>query len=216
MHRCIGIPLCLLALLCLPGADNEPEPLAVQLDVSQAPHLKDWGERSRQLILDWHPRIANLLPTKDFPPPNKVVLRIRKSEKGVAATAGRKITVMSHWVDKHPDDIGLVIHELVHVIQSYPGGSESWLVEGVADYVRFGIYEGKGLDWFPRPKKAQGYKRGYRVAAGFLLWLEADAAPGIVKKLNTAMRHREYNAEIFKDETGKTLDELWVEYVGLE
>ncbi len=216
MNRRTGIALLFAALLCLGGAEDEKEPLTVELDVKEAPHLKAWGEQSRQLILEWHPRIVNLLPTKGFDPPRRVVLRIRKSDKGVAATAGRRISVMSHWVDKHPDDVGVVIHELVHVIQSYPRGNEGWLVEGVADYVRWAIYEGKPQEWFPRPRKVKGYERGYRVAAGFLLWLETDAAPGIVKKLNTAMRRGAYSPEIFKKETGKSLDELWAEYVGLE
>ncbi|MEM7559373.1 MAG: basic secretory protein-like protein, partial [Planctomycetota bacterium] len=61
----------------------------------------------------------------------------------------------------------------------------------------------------------KGYKKGYRVTAGFLLWLEADRAPGIVKKLNTAMRGENYSEKLFKQESGRSLDELWSEYTGL-
>jgi len=50
------------------------------------------------------------------------------------------------------------------------------------------------------------------VAGGFLYWLETDRAPGIVKKLNTAMRNQTCTAEIFKRETGLTLNELWNAY----
>ena len=121
--------------------------------------------------------------------------------------------VSSHWIEKNPDDIGLVIHELTHVIQAYPSPHPGWLTEGVADYIRWAIYEGKPLDWFPIDKKPQGYKASYQVTGGFLLWLELDRAPGIVRKLNAAMRHKAYDQEVFKTETGLTLDELWDAYL---
>lgn len=193
------------------SADDTP--VQVVLDTSETPDLRQWGEEAQTLIVDWHARISNLLPTKDMKPPNRVTLKIRRSQEGVGGTSGTTITVSSHWIEKHPDDMGLVLHELVHVIQAYPSGEPWWVTEGIADYLRWGIYEGKDLDWFPRPNEAQGYKKGYQVAAGFLLWLESDVAPGIVKKLNTAMRNGEYSDEVFESETGRSLDELWDAYV---
>ena len=42
----------------------------------------------------------------------------------------------------NPDDIGAMVHETVHCVQLYRGrGNPGWLVEGVADYVRFFKYE---------------------------------------------------------------------------
>lgn len=146
-------------------------------------------------------------------PPESIALKIEKTDKGIAATAGARIVVSSHWIDKHPDDIGLVLHELVHVIQAYPPGGPGWVTEGVADYVRWGIFEGKELSWFPRPEVPQGYRRSYQVAGGFLLWLEAGKAPGIVRHLNAAMRRGQYSDDIFRKATSQSLDELWNEYV---
>lgn len=193
---------------------NTPQ-VSVDLDTSEVPHLKAWGEEARALIVQWHPRIAERLATEGCTPAQAISLKLRKSDKGVGASSGTKITIQSNWIEKHPEDLGLVVHELVHVIQAYPSPKPWWITEGIADYLRWAIYEKKPQSWFPRPKEKQGYARSYRVTAGFFLWLESGAAPGIVKKLNTAMRNRAYSADLFHAATGQSLDELWDAYVGL-
>ena len=206
------LPLAFLTAAVQPPADDAA--VRVKLDVSQVPHLAEWGGETAAVLREWHPRVVNLLPTAGFDPPREFSLTIEKSDRGVAATSGSRITVSSHWIEKHPGDVGAAVHELVHVIQAYPSADPGWLTEGIADYVRWAIYEGKPRDWFPRPKAERGYRQGYQVAAGFLLWLEADAAPGIVKRLNTAMRRGKYSPEIWRTATGRSLDELWDAYVG--
>ncbi len=205
----------LAALLFSPMPAEDPR-VAVELDAAETPHLKKWGEDARDLVLEWHPRLVNLLPTDGFEPPRAITLRIRKSDEGIGWTSGTTITLSSHWLEKHPDDTGLVVHELVHAVQSYPAGGPSWVTEGIADYLRWAIYEGKAQDRFPRPKERRGYRQGYQVAAGFLLWLESTVSPGIVKKLNTAMRRGSYSDGIFEKEAGRPLDELWNAYAGLD
>ena len=207
----------LLAALLLPAADppaDRSAPVVIELDISETPHLEEWGEEARGLLERWYPRLDNLLPTDGFVPPRTVRLRIKKTDEGIAETSGATITVSSHWIEKRPDDVGLAVHELVHVVQSYPPGSEFWVTEGIADYLRRAIYEGKPQSWFDRPKAPRGYRRGYQDAAGFLLWLESGPAPGVVNRLNTALRRGEYSAELFETMTGRGLDALWDEYVG--
>jgi hypothetical protein len=187
--------------------------VVVTLDVSEAPGSKKWAEEARRLMIEWHPRIANLLPSRGFEPPRTITLKMSSTYKGVAATSGEAITVSSRWIEEHPEDVGVVIHELVHVIQAYPKNDAPWLTEGIADYVRWAIYEGKPQEWFPRPREKQGYKKGYRDAAGFLLWLERDRAPGIVNRLNRALRGGTYSDEIFQKAAGLPLAELWNLYV---
>ncbi len=192
---------------------SDESSVVVELHADEAPKLRAWGEDARKTLLEWYPRICNLLPTKGFVAPSKVHLRIRKSDKGVAGTAGNKIGVMSHWIEEHPEDVGVVVHEVVHVIQAYPDANPGWVTEGIADYIRWAIYDGKPQSWFPVGEKFDGYKAGYRVSAGFLLWLETDAAPGIVKKLNTHMRLGTYDESVFERESEMTLEELWQSYV---
>jgi len=206
------LPTFLIAALFFSSTGVEAATVKVHLDTSEVPHLKAWGEKAKQLTIEWYPRMRNLIPSEGFEPPTEVSLKIKKTDKGVGSTSGTKITISSHWIEKKPTDFGLVFHELVHVIQRYPSGKPWWVTEGIADYLRWGIYEAKPQSWFPRPKDKTSYKKGYQVTGGFFLWLETTTSPGIVNKLNAAMRKKEYSDEIFKKETGKSLEELWILY----
>lgn len=206
--------LFLLPLALVTLAETAP-PYRVEINVADAPEHAKWAEAAEKLGSEWFGRIVNLISFPRHPPSPRVVrVQISKEYKGVAYASGDAITIADEWVRKNPtDSYGVIIHELTHVVQSYPGGAESWLVEGIADYVRFGIYEARPLDWFPKSKKPQGYRDSYQVAAGFLLWLEAGPAPGIVRRLNTALRERRHDAGLFEKAAGKTLDALWQDYV---
>ncbi|MCM8529175.1 MAG: basic secretory family protein [Lentisphaeraceae bacterium] len=185
----------------------------IEVDVSEVPHLENWAMDAKALMLKWYPRIINLLPTKGQEYAKTVKLKIKKTDEGIAYASGNTVTVCSGWIEKRPEDLGLVVHELVHVLQAYPGGNPGWLTEGIADYIRWAIYEGKTQKDFHKPREKQGYKKGYQISAGFLLWLETEYDPGIIKKLNTQMRKGQYKDELFKQYTKKSLDELWKNYI---
>ena len=40
------------------------------------------------------------------------------------------------FASEHPEDTGMVIHELTHIIQNYPSPDPGWVTEGIADYIR--------------------------------------------------------------------------------
>ena len=132
--------------------------------------------------------------------------------KGVAYTSGNTITIAGDWIKKSPDDYGMVVHELTHVIQQYrrTKRTDGWLVEGIADYVRYFKYEpGPSIG---RMGRNANYRQGYRTAARFLDWIERTHDKGIVVKVNKALRKGEYKDDLFKEDTGKSLDDLWAEF----
>ncbi|TDQ07023.1 basic secretory protein-like protein [Pedobacter metabolipauper] len=135
--------------------------------------------------------------------------------KGVAATGGGRIVYSPAYFKQHPTDVDVVTHEVMHVIQSYGrGAGPGWLTEGIADYVRykFGV-DNPGAKWaLPEYKDTQSYTNSYRITARFLAWLESHGNKGLVKKLDANLRAHTFTAELWKKETGKTLDELWVAY----
>ena len=105
---------------------------------------------------------------------------------------------------------------MVHIVQHYgrarDGNSNpGWLIEGVADYIRWFIYEPPSKRPHPNPTKAK-YTDSYRTTAAFLNYIAEKHDKEIVKKLNAAMRQGKYDPELWKDYTGKTVDELWVDY----
>jgi hypothetical protein len=181
------------------------------VDYSDVPDVKEWAEKARALCEKWYPVISETLASKDFTPPREVRLVFKDEKKGIAYTSGAKITVVADWIRKHPDDFGMVIHELCHVVQSYPKGV-GWITEGIADYVRYFKYEPK-----PTPPKVgakASYKDGYKTSATFLAWIEKAKDKEIVRKLNEKLRSGGYKDELFAEWTGSDLDTLWKEFLG--
>ena len=186
----------------------------VRIDTSKSPALKTWADSAQPIAAEWYPRLANLMASTEGRPLLDVSIRIHPDFKGVAAASGPYIDMSTDWVTRHPESSrGAVIHELVHVVQGYPPGQVGWLTEGIADYFRYAIYESLPLPEFPRPEKPQGYLDSYKVAAGFLFWLECGPAPGIVRQLNAALRLGEYQEALFTERTGRGLNNLWNDYL---
>ncbi len=204
------LAICLLLLLLSLSALAQD--VKVTVDTSEVPELAQWGEQAKALVETWHPKIAELLKSDGYKPPMELKLVFKKDMKGVAFASGRTITIAADWVKAHPDDLGMVVHELTHLIQSYPPSREGWLVEGIADHIRFIHFEPQTKLTLRNPKTAS-YRDSYRTAAMFLAWVEKTYDPDLVIKLNQALRSRSYKPEIFKDLTSKTLDELWTEFV---
>ena len=183
-------------------------PVEFMVDVSSAPEMKAWAEKAAQECERHYPMINEELKSDGYRPPHFIKLTLKSDYKGVAETAGDRITGSVKFFKAHPDDLGAMIHETVHVVQHYRGrrNNPSWLVEGVADYVRFFKYEPGNLGRID-PDRAH-YNRSYRVTAAFLAYLAETYDPQIVRKLNTIMREGHYRTEVFQELTGKTVEEL--------
>ncbi|HTJ13287.1 MAG TPA: basic secretory protein-like protein [Dinghuibacter sp.] len=145
----------------------------------------------------------------------KVTFVIDTSYKGVAATGNNVTSFNPEWFRKHPGDIDVVTHEVMHIVQAYPHHSgPGWITEGIADYVRYDMgVDNAGAGWkLPDYKPTQSYTQAYRVTARFLAWLEGHGHAGVVKALDNAMRTRTYTDNTWKQLTGKSVDELWADY----
>jgi hypothetical protein len=191
-------------------AQDKAQRAAISVEYGDVPDVKDWAEKARDLCEKWYPIISETLAGKDFTPPREVRLVFKNEKKGIAYTSGAKITIVADWIRKHPDDFGMVIHELCHVVQSYSKGV-FWITEGIADYVRYFKYEPKATP--PRIGATTSYKDGYKTAATFLAWIEKAKDKDVVRKLNDLMRAGGYKDELFQEWTGSDLDALWKEFL---
>jgi hypothetical protein len=196
--------------------DSEPEvavfkcPVEFIVDVKEAPEMKEWAEKAARVCERQYAMINEELKDDRFRPPLRVPMTLRIMG-GVAYTSGGKITGSVAWFKRHPDDIGAMVHEAVHVVQSYRvPGNPGWLVEGIADYIRFFKYEPGKLGRIT-PQRAR-YDGSYRVSAAFLAYLTEKYDKQIVRKLNQMMREGEYKKELFQKWTGKTLEQLGEEW----
>ena len=184
----------------------------VQLHTETAPDARAFAKRAKELVDEFYPKLYAEFDTKDGPAPLTNIHLWFRAMDGVAhATNRNEIHISEKWVTKQsPDDYGMVVHELFHLVQAYTGGGEGWLTEGLADYVRHRRFEPQAVWAKPDPDKAK-YTDAYKTTALFLEWLEARK-PGLVLALNATSRTRDPVREVFKRETGQDVDALWRDY----
>ena len=186
------------------------EPITVRVDTSKAPECAAFAEKSKTLVEEWYPRINALLFDPTRPLPYSGITLIFEPMKGVANTTNNVIHISADWVtEKAPNDYGMVIHELTHIVQDYHGKGEGWLTEGIADYIRDRHFEKREhrID----PVKSS-YRQGYGIAAAFLIWLGEKKHPGLVRKLTLASHDGTYRPALFTEICGTDLDTLWREF----
>ena len=186
------------------------------VDTNDAPDLAEWGKKAGGLCVEWFPKISALLPSEGFTPPKSVTLYFDPKLKGVAHADKGRITIGAEYVRGHTNDWGMVVHELTHIVQAYPKPEEKftkpgWLVEGIADYIRLFHFEPNTPRPRINPDKAS-YRDAYKTTAVFIAWAEKKHDPKLVTKLNAALRQGKFSLELFKEATGKTVDELWGEF----
>ena len=146
----------------------------------------------------------------------EVTFFVDTAYKGVAATSNGRVVFSPVYMGKHPQDVDVVTHEVMHIVQNYGESiGPGWLTEVIADYARyqFGV-DNAGANWtLPEVKPTQSYKNSYRITARFFAWMEAKVKPGIVKTVDKSLRDHTYTDGIWKNITGKNLDELWADYL---
>ncbi len=194
------------------GGEAKP----IEVDGETRKKLNDLAKLYGQVARENYPLIIRTLHMEKAPASKPVKIVVTYSYNGVAATSGAGfgaaktgavIEVSAKYALAHPKDVGMIVHEMVHVVQSYPTYDPVWLVEGIADYVRWFNYE--AVDHRPHPNPAKANARdSYQTTGAFLDWATKKYDPDLVPKLNAAFQANAYKESLFKDYTGKTLDEL--------
>lgn len=197
------------------------------LDATVAPDLLTWAETElAPVVQEWYPKLVEMLPSPGFVAATNLTLRFRDDMGGTPASAGgRQVNLNSAWFRKElqREALGAVVHELVHVVQDYgrarrtnPSATRTpgWLVEGIADYIRWFLYEPetRGAEITARNLERARYDASYRITGNFLNWVTQKYDAGIVRKLNAAAREGRYAEALWQEYTGKTLAELGTEW----
>ncbi|QNL48186.1 hypothetical protein H8S90_15420 [Olivibacter sp. SDN3] len=158
-----------------------------------------------------YPRLLN-----DFNPDaqKEVAFRIEPSFDGVAYVFSGFATYGAAYMTNNPNDLDVVTHEVMHLVQSYAGGAPGWLTEGIADYVRhvYGLYNDRANWSLPDYQPGQHYTDAYRITARFLVWVEQSYDSDLVKTLDDLLRRGQYEESIWLQRTGNTLEDLWTSY----
>jgi len=196
----------------------------VTINIVEAPGLENWAkDELGPALAEWYPKIVAMLPSEGFTAPEHFSIAIKPMD-GVAYTTGTDVFASEKWIKNQikGEAIGSLVHEVVHVVQQYgkhgyADHAPGWLVEGVADYIRWFKYEpgshGADIVWMRSMRHfTPRYDGGYRVTANFLNWVSEKYDHDIVRQLNAAMREGKYDEGLWKEYTGKDIQELGVEW----
>jgi len=179
--------------------------------------VRAWADEAARVVTEWWPQVAHLLATDDFHSPEQLTLTFKKELKGPAHRTTDGLFIGVPWITVHPDDFGMIIHEMTHAIQDYHGAPKDagWLVEGIADYIRYWHYEPEVPHRRIDPAKAS-CRDGYSTTGAFLAWLIVKYDRRTVPRLDAALRAGKYSDAVFEEITGKALDPLWNEFLASE
>ena len=196
------------------------------IDATLAPDLEQWSkDELRPVVMEWYPKIVELLTSEGYDPPKNVTLRFQNDMGGIPAwAAGPNIALNIGWYRQQlqGEALGAAVHELVHVAQVYPhtrreDAKPGWIVEGIPDYIRWFLYEPQtgGADITARSLPRARYDASYRVTGNFLDWASKTYDKDLVPKLNASVREGKYSSQFWKDTTGLSEEELnkaWIDY----
>jgi hypothetical protein len=213
------------------AGQSEPELIKMQgyeatLDLSETPELTEWAHnRLVPMIQEWYPKIVQMLPSDGYEAPKSFSITFSKDMRGVANTSGTRIRCAGAWFKNNlqGEAVGAVFHEMVHVVQQYgrarrtnPNATRApgWLTEGIPDYIRWFIYEPEthGAEITRRNISRASYDASYRITANFLNWTTEKYSRDLARTLNAAIRQGKYSEDLWKDLTGRTLQELGDEW----
>lgn len=199
-----------------------------QIDVTEAADLLSWSEKELvPLIQEWYPKLVEMLPDEGFSAPAKVSLRYRNDmAEGIPASASLfRVNLSAPWFRKQLDGEakGCVVHELVHVVQGYRRAQRenpnavktpTWVVEGLADYIRWFLYEPEtgGAELSPQSLAKARHDASYRISANFIDWVARIHDDEILQKLNSAARRGEYSDALWEEFTGIPVEKLAEEW----
>lgn len=191
------------------------------MDTTETPDLTDWTHTELAPVLrEWYPRIVKLLASEGCAAPCNVQIVFSADMKGVAATGGTRVSCAAPWYRQNlsGEAKGSIVHELVHVVQQFglsrrnPKATPTpgWVTEGIADYVRWFLYEPQshGAEIKPRDAAKARHDASYRTTANFLNWVVTKYDPELVTRLNAAARAGTYTDAFWKQRTGHTVVEL--------
>lgn len=212
--RWIGWLVVLAACLMVAGEEEKRPAPSITIEGVVDGEMAEVAGGMTRVFFESYPRLLERFENPGKPAPRRIRLEFWEGVRVPAYCSGDRVVVSVDWLRRNPGDLGMLTHELTHAVQAYPPGGPGWLVEGIADYARkvYGPTEQPNWELPGKLTERQSYRDGYRVTGRFLEWLEEEH-PGTVDKAHRQLQAGVFEAEGFREWTGKDLDTLWKECV---
>jgi len=180
--------------------------------------IPEWMAEAAKIVMANYGLYDKYLETEGHIPPGDIILRAQDTG-AIGWASGPTLGFNISWIAPGRGghrDWGMVAHELVHLIQGYPGGQQGaglpfWAMEGLTDAMRHTFFEPEVPMRSVNPANAS-YTNAYQITAGFFMYIMDEYDTEFLRTLNRMGRTRTYSVDIFEESTGKGLDELWAEY----
>ena len=194
-----------------------PQPKVTVVPSGDA-ELDGWARQTlRPLIASWHLRLVREFGSRELRIPDEIKVRFSADMGGNSVqTSSDEIVINAEWARKRLENEvpGVVIHELMYLVQQYKNNYPSWLQQGLADYVRWYLFEGSESacdfpDWNSGEVRYDG---SYRYTANFLNWVSKKHGSSVIKKLNTECRAGRYREGLWQELTGRSAADLGAEW----
>ena len=219
-----------------PATAGAAHAVEFRMDATKVPGMAQWAEKNvRRPVEKWAGNVVALLDGKDAVWTRGVVEIVLETGEGgdvpPAWACGGKIFLNMKWATSCPQEAaGACVHEFAHVVQDYGpregrsrpyASTPGWLVEGIADWVRWFNYEGKAGanrangDAMRNPK----YDGAYGLTASFLDYVARKYKRDTIVELNKTCREGKYDEGVWETLTGKdlgTLDMEWKRKLGIK
>ncbi|WP_320687273.1 sigma-70 family RNA polymerase sigma factor [Gemmata algarum] len=182
-------------------------PVEFAVDASHALEMTEWAARAARVCERAYPMVCDELAADGFRPPHRVPLLVRRDARALSAASAGRVIVSAGYFEANPGDVGALIHSTSLVVQDYRARAvPTWLVQGIADYVRFFKFEPGVLA--PLDPDIARHDGDSQQTAAFLAYLVATYDPALVRRLNAALRDGHYTDAMWAELTGKPLSEL--------
>lgn len=212
--RLLCLAVFLLNIIHCAGASD---PLfQVRIDVSKAPECESFAGKSKTIVEEWYPKINEILFGAGHPLQTDSIVLVFQPMKPIAYTdiSKNKIYISAaHVTGPQPEDYGMVVHELTHVVQHYAKlkKEDVWIQEGIADYIRHQYFE-QDMEKLAVDPDKDSYRTGYRPTAVFLAWLQKRKDATIIQDLNRGCVEGHCDAHLFSRFCGADVEALWKEF----
>ncbi len=175
----------------------------VAVDCLAAPDLQPWIETEiKPLLGTWIARLVDDFACEGYSSKTDFICTLHRELHCPGTSDSVGLNLNADYIRKHPQDTGMVIHEIWHQLQEFQSKCPTWLSEGIDDWVRYYYVEQKPPKVDPKKSKADA---SYGTTAAFLDWCGGKP---FVTELISALRQGRYTPDWWKAKTGRTFEEL--------